>query len=101
VRDAGASSTVASEVAGTYRTNLTYGSVSQTIIHGVTTDGFSGSYSVQGDRSILTDQYGTITLSFVLKGSMLTVGFVDDTVSGTDRTLDEVVWTSHPWKKTS
>ncbi len=97
---AGLTKAQASSIDGDLQATFTRGAVVQYLTQGITVDTFRGTYVVDGDQVVLTDEGGTqITLAYTLKGTTLTFTIVDDSGSKTDAIFDGVIWTSHPWTR--
>lgn len=96
---AGLSNRQAGEIDGVVTTTFSLGQVTQFINGGILSDGFMGSFVVEGDRVVLTSFDGyQLTLGYRLKGDELTFT-LDEPASGTDAAFDAALWSSHPWER--
>ena len=96
---AGLSNRQAGEIDGVVTTTFSLGQVTQFINGGILSDGFMGSFVVEGDHEVLTsfdDQQ--LTLGYRLKAKELTFT-LDESGSGLDAAFAAALWTSHPWER--
>jgi hypothetical protein len=95
---AGLTTRQAGDIDGEVQTTFSLGTIQQFIHAGVTSDGFMGTFVVDGDHVILTDNGGvSMTLGYVLKGDQLTFSIVDDPAPAKGDAFDAALWTSHPF----
>jgi hypothetical protein len=95
---AGLSERQAGSIDGKVATTFSLGTVRQFIDGGVLSDGFMGTFAVEGDRVILTDNEGvSLTLGYELKGHELLFTIVDDPAPSPGGAFDAALWTSHPF----
>jgi hypothetical protein len=95
---AGLTARQAGDIDGEVQTTFSLGTVRQFIHAGVTSDGFMGTFAVDGDQMVLTDNGGvSMTLGYVLKGNELTFSIADDPAPEPGASFDAALWTSHPF----
>jgi hypothetical protein len=97
---AGLTQRQAGEIDGEVETTFSFGTVRQFINGGVISDGFMGSFAVEGDTVILTDfEDVSLTLGYELHGKELTFTIVDDPAPSPGDAFDAALWTSHPFER--
>jgi hypothetical protein len=95
---AGLTQRQAGNIDGKVATTFSLGTVRQFINSGVISDGFMGTFTVEGDHVILTDNEGVpLTLAYERKGQALTFTIVDDPAPSPGDAYDAALWTSHPF----
>lgn len=104
--DLGLSGRVRQDIADTFWTmNLSYEYAQMHYSHvqgqGFCCDGFIGSFEVDGRTVVFADPGGDITLRWRKEGERVVFTMVDDAMAGEDRAVDEYVFTSSPWTKSS
>ena len=98
--DAGLTPRQAGDIDGKVETTFSFGTVRQFINGGVISDGFMGTFVVEGDEVTLTDYEGVpLTLGYTLKGPELTFTIADDPAPAPAGAFDAALWTSHPFMR--
>jgi hypothetical protein len=97
---AGLRRSIAGELAGLWRVTFSLGYVQQFVnlggANGITSDGYQGGFSVEGDRLTLTDQ-APLMFTWHLTGKRLTLDLVN---AASADPVDRFIWTAHPWERT-
>ena len=96
--DAGLTPRQAGDIDGKVETTFSFGTVRQFIDGGVLSDGFMGTFVVDGDEVILTDYNDVpLTLGYELNGPELTFTIAGDPAPEPGAAFDAALWTSHPF----